>query len=74
MVALLSIMAIEVFAGGEIAFRSGPQLKWWVLAHKGRKCLIFQRGLTDTLSASKFRLPLSSATIHHHQASDKGRT
>jgi 2,4-dienoyl-CoA reductase-like NADH-dependent reductase (Old Yellow Enzyme family) len=29
-----------------------PQFKWWVLTRGGRKCFIFQGGLTDTLSAA----------------------
>jgi hypothetical protein len=29
-----------------------PCLKWWVLGEEGAKCFMFQRELTDTLSAT----------------------
>jgi hypothetical protein len=45
-------LAEQFVVRGEIAiFR--PWLKWWVSVWKSRKCFIFQRGLTDSLSANK---------------------
>jgi len=45
-------LAHQTLSEAKLHFR--PQLKWWVLVQEGRKCFIFQWGLTGSLSAISY--------------------